>query len=50
MEIVPTAAALGAEIKGLDLSQPLSAGDLEQLRAAWDKYLVLTFRGHEELR
>ncbi len=47
MEIVPTGAALGAEIKGLDLSQPLSAGDLEQLRAAWDKYLVLTFRGQD---
>jgi taurine dioxygenase len=47
MEIIPTGAALGAEIKGLNLSKPLSAGEAEQLRAAWDKHLVLTFRGQD---
>src|SRR3954465_12569238 len=38
------AGALGAEVEGLDLSKPLSAGDLKALRAAWHEHLVLFFR------
>ncbi len=45
MEVIPTGAALGAEVKGIDLSQPLSDADKQALLAAWDEHLVLFFRG-----
>lgn len=41
----PTDAALGAEIRGVDLSRPLSAADMEAIHAAWLEHLVLLFRG-----
>ncbi len=44
---VPLSAALGAEIRGLDLSRPLDAPTVAALRAAWLEHLVLVFRGHE---
>ena len=42
---VPLSAALGAEIRGLDLSRPLDAPTVAALRAAWLEHLVLVFRG-----
>lgn len=41
----PTDAALGAEIRGVDLSQPLSPADADAIHAAWLEHLVLLFRG-----
>lgn len=40
----PLAAALGAEIDGLDLHRPLVDADLAALKAAWANHLVLRFR------
>ncbi len=45
MEIIPTGAALGAEVRGVDLSKPLTGGQLEVIKQAWDEHLVLTYRG-----
>ena len=41
----PTDAALGAEIRGADLSRPLSPADAGAIHAAWLEHLVLLFRG-----
>ncbi len=38
-------AALGAEIAGLDVAQPLAHGDVEAVKAAWRERLVLLFCG-----
>ena len=45
MNIVPTGAALGAEIEDIDLSKPLAGESLDIIRQAWDAHLVLLFRG-----
>jgi taurine dioxygenase len=47
LEVVPTGAALGAEIRGLDLSRPVPADVKEALRKAWADHLVLLFRGQD---
>lgn len=47
MRIIPTGAALGAEVTGVDLSQPLDAGTVAAIQEAWDEHLVLLFRGQE---
>jgi len=47
MNINPSGQALGAEVTGLDLSKSLNDSDMESLRAAWDKHLVLFFRGQD---
>lgn len=41
----PTDVALGAEIRGVNLSRPLSADDAQAIHAAWIEHLVLLFRG-----
>ena len=46
-EIVPTDGALGADIVGLDLSQPIDAQSVERLYRAWGDHLVLRFRGQQ---
>lgn len=43
-EVVPTGAALGAEICGLDLSRELDDRTVAELRRAWLEHLVLFFR------
>jgi taurine dioxygenase len=43
--VKPVGYALGAEVTGVDLSQPLEAGTLEAIRAAWLEHLVLVFPG-----
>ncbi len=44
MKVMPSGAALGAEIAGLDLAAALDAGTVEGIKAAWDEHLVLLFR------
>lgn len=44
-ELKPLAPTLGAEIRGLDLSQPLSDLQFTELKRAMGEYLVLAFRG-----
>jgi taurine dioxygenase len=41
----PTGAALGADIEGVDLAQPLSAEIVGAVKRAWSDHLVLRFRG-----
>jgi taurine dioxygenase len=43
--IVPTGGPLGADIIGLDLSQPLPDDVFQRIHDAWMKHLVLRFRG-----
>lgn len=43
-EVIPSGAALGAEIRGVDLSQPLDAATVAAIQQAWDTHLVLLFR------
>ncbi len=45
IEIVPTGGALGAEIRGLDLSQPLGDAARAIVLEAWYQYHLLVFRG-----
>jgi taurine dioxygenase len=40
----PLTGALGAEVRGVDLSRPLSAESVAELRALWLQHLVLFFR------
>jgi alpha-ketoglutarate-dependent taurine dioxygenase len=47
LEIVPSCAAVGAEVRGVDLSQPVPDDVAEALRNAWSKHLVLLFRDQE---
>ena len=44
VQVSPFAAALGADIGGVDLRQPLSAEDRDAIRKAWLDNLVLRFR------
>ncbi|MEN6543423.1 TauD/TfdA family dioxygenase [Parvibaculum sp.] len=47
IEILPTGAALGAEVRGLDISKPLSEADVAALKEAWADHIVLLFRGQK---
>ena len=47
IDIHPVAGSLGAEIRGIDISQPLEPGVLQELNRAWLEYLVLFFREQE---
>jgi alpha-ketoglutarate-dependent taurine dioxygenase len=44
-QVVPTGAALGAEIRGVDFSLSVPEDVKEALRKAWADHLVLLFRG-----
>src|SRR5574337_1175380 len=44
IRVAPIAGALGAEVSGVDLSQPLDAATEGELHAAWMEHLVLFFR------
>jgi taurine dioxygenase len=46
IEVVPFEAGLGAEIRGVDIREPLSADARDAIRAAWLGHLVLRFRDH----
>ena len=45
VSVQPLPGALGAEIRGVDFSQPLTASVHKQIEEAWTKHLVLRFRG-----
>jgi taurine dioxygenase len=47
VKIVPTGAALGAEVTGIDLARPVPEDVKAALRKAWADHLVLLFRGQE---
>ena len=44
IEVVPTGSALGTEISGVDLSQPLEPAGVGVMLDAWSEHLVLLFR------
>ena len=46
LQIIPTGAALGAEIAGVDL-RSVSVRDFEEIHRAWIRHLVLLFRGQK---
>ena len=45
IRVVPTGAALGADIEEVDLSRPLSEATIAAILQAWADYQVLRFRG-----
>jgi taurine dioxygenase len=45
--VQPIAFALGAKVTGVDLRRPLAETDLDAIRMAWTKYLVLVFPRQE---
>jgi taurine dioxygenase len=45
MQVVASGAALGAEVRGVDISRPLDDTTLAAIKQAWDQHLVLVFRG-----
>ena len=45
--VVPTGAALGADVVGVDLSKPLSQETFRQIEDAWHTHLILRFRGQK---
>jgi alpha-ketoglutarate-dependent taurine dioxygenase len=45
IEVIPSKAALGAEIRGVDISRLLSPAQCDAIRKAWHQHLVLRFRG-----
>lgn len=45
IRVIPTGAALGADIAGLDLSGPLDDATFGAIYKAWNDHLVLRFRG-----
>ena len=47
IEIVPMGAALGAEIRGVDLREPLDDVTFAAIERAWDEYGVIFFRGQK---
>lgn len=47
IEIIPSGRALGAEVRGVDLSKPLSADDFTAIQQAWYDHIVLLFRGQK---
>jgi alpha-ketoglutarate-dependent taurine dioxygenase len=44
IEVVPFEAGLGADIRGVDIREPLSSDDRDAIRTAWLDHLVLRFR------
>jgi taurine dioxygenase len=47
LEIIPVSDALGAEIRGLDLREPLDAETVNIIEQAWYDYIVLAFRDQD---
>ena len=45
--VIPTGAALGADIVGVDLARPMDDATYRQIRQAWLDHLVLRFRGQQ---
>jgi taurine dioxygenase len=47
LTVTPLSPVLGAEISGVDLRHELTPDEVEQIRAAWQKYIVLVIRGQD---
>jgi len=47
LDIRPLSDALGAEIRGVDLSRPLDGETVAAIEAAWQEHIVLLFRDQE---
>src|SRR5919108_2469844 len=47
LHVVPTGAALGADIQGVDLAREADSEAFAQILAAWSRHLVLRFRGQQ---
>lgn len=47
IDVVPMSAALGAEIRGVDLGKDVDEATFSAIRAAFDRYGVLVFRDQE---
>lgn len=45
LELIPLTSALGAEVRGIDISRDLDSGDIGAIRDAWHRYHILLFRG-----
>jgi len=45
IEVVPTGKALGAEVRGIDLTQDVPADVIDRLKAIWAEHQVLLLRG-----
>ena len=45
IDVVPTGGALGADIRGLDLSRDIDEATFAEIYRAWNDHLVLRFRG-----
>ncbi len=45
--VIPTGAALAADVVGVDLAQPIAPELFAQIRKAWNDNLVLRFRGQQ---
>ena len=45
IEVTPLSRACGAEIRGVDLTKPLSDSTVQAIKHAWGEHLVLVFRG-----
>jgi len=47
LTVIPTGAALGADIAGVDLARPIDAARFKAIEAAWHEHLGLRFRGQQ---
>src|SRR6478736_7783523 len=47
VKVEKLAPALGADVGGVDLAQPVPAGAFDEIRGAWLEHLVLRFRGQK---
>ena len=47
LDVVPLSKALGAEVRGVDLRQPLERSAVDAIRDAWQKHIVLLFRDQD---
>lgn len=45
IDVMPLSSACGAEIRGVDLKNPLSRDTVQAIKSAWGKHLLLVFRG-----
>ncbi|MES2364158.1 MAG: TauD/TfdA family dioxygenase [Pseudomonadota bacterium] len=49
IQVIPSGKALGADIRGIDLAQPLSAAQITTVREAWRQHLVLRFPDQDHI-
>jgi len=47
IQVTPLSSACGAEISGIDVTRPLSEVQVQAIKDAWAKHLVLVFRGQK---